>query len=84
MTLTKKHFNKIAEILNAYGKSDKLFIELIKDFGEYFKTENLKFDLAKFREACYKDSEQIFNGGLFSLSFFSLYKMKQNDTDKVK
>lgn len=62
MTLTKKHFDKIAEILNknlrteALGKVDYTGFEmgLIQELTDYFKTENPNFNTAKFKEACLK------------------------------
>ena len=48
MTLTKKHFIKIASILKKYESSEILCEEL----AEVFKQTNPKFDLIKFKEAC--------------------------------
>jgi len=69
MTLTKKHFNKIAEILNknkinpilnneTINKSFAVMIGenslFLKDLCEYFKTENPLFNEKKFKEAVFK------------------------------
>lgn len=58
MTLTKKHFEDIAGILskNLFGNNLKpsCFEYLIKDFCDYFYSQNPKFDCQKFREACLK------------------------------
>ena len=57
--LTKKHFNKIAEIIkthhnSAYGYNvvTKKFID---DLSNYFKSDNPNFNENKFKEACLKE-----------------------------
>lgn len=67
MTLTKKHFNKIAEIINKNRividtdclKGGRIEIwgldeNLINDLSDYLDTTNPKFDIDKFKEACLK------------------------------
>lgn len=62
MTLTKKHFKAIAEIINkniAYEDTsekakDYIYSEIINELSEYFKTENPLFDEDKFKGACLK------------------------------
>ncbi len=58
-TLTKKDFKKVAEILrkipNTLGMIDKARETTTKDFIEWFKSENPKFDEKKFREAVFKE-----------------------------
>lgn len=56
--MTKKHFKKIAEILNKKHKSEEKgnietinFNLMIDDFCFYFQTDNPNFDEEKFREA---------------------------------
>ena len=56
---TKKDFIKIAEILNKNLANDEeqeqhIKEKMIKDFCEWFKSENPKFDEVKFREAVLK------------------------------
>jgi len=50
MSLTKKHFIKIAEILKKYEVSEIVCEAL----SEYFKIENPLFNQVKFKEACLK------------------------------
>ena len=50
MTLTRKHFVKIAQIVNDNRFSDNIC--LIDDLSDYFKSENSQFDEEKFRRAC--------------------------------
>ena len=58
-TLTKKDFKKVAEILrkipNTLGMIDKARETITKDFIKWFKSENLKFNEKKFREAVFKE-----------------------------
>lgn len=46
MGLSKKHYIKIAEILNRTSKA-----AIIKELADYFKSDNLNFDAAKFLDA---------------------------------
>lgn len=55
MTLTRKHFKAIAEILN----DNKASLELIKDMAYYLNTENSNFDFNKFKEASLNDAVKI-------------------------
>jgi hypothetical protein len=63
MSLTKKHFKEIAEILKEarsfpieIRETDKPIINnidlIINKFSDYFKTLNPLFDETKFKEAC--------------------------------
>ena len=62
MTLTKKHFTAIAEIINfkvnlhKYNKPNKVLVlsELVEDLSRYFKTENPLFNEEKFKKECLK------------------------------
>ena len=49
MTLTKKHFKAVAEILSKHNANK----ELIAEFSQYFKTENSLFNAEKFYTACF-------------------------------
>ena len=65
MTLTKKHFKAIAEILRKnrgfYGQFaepyksqfQEIADDLTKQLADYFKTENPAFDREKFRKAVF-------------------------------
>lgn len=61
MSLNKKDFKKVAEILNKYITDKDFYITTIplkllyNDFIEYFKSENPKFDEQKFKDAVLKD-----------------------------
>lgn len=63
MTLSKKHFKAIAEILRTQftkgieqGSCNKVFIEeMMNDFCNYFRTENYKFDRDRFNKAVMED-----------------------------
>ena len=52
--ITRKDFNKIAEIINR--NLDKNFISknIIEELSIYFKTQNPNFNGNKFKEACLK------------------------------
>ena len=52
--MTRKHFEKIAEILNyASNKTHPaLFSKMVLDFAEMCANENPNFDVEKFHEAC--------------------------------
>jgi hypothetical protein len=56
--LTKKHIEKIAEIIKKHGDSANQIIvynsvsPFLKDLAEYFKTQNPKFDEKKFKNSC--------------------------------
>jgi len=52
MSLSKKHFEKVAEILRTCN-SDK---ERITAFEQWFSMENLRFDSEKFKRACQRRS----------------------------
>lgn len=53
MSLTKKHFIKIAEIVNQ-NKKTIVTSQLIEDLSDYFITQNINFNREKFKEACLK------------------------------
>ena len=72
MSLTKKHFKAVAEIINNhvfnYSVEDDVFLndnkrELVNSFIKYFKTQNKNFDSFKFYNACmksqYKKSDKL-------------------------
>ncbi len=50
MTISKKHFKAIAEILS----KNLVVIDTIENFCKYFKSENPLFNEVKFREAVLK------------------------------
>jgi len=60
--MTKKHFESIANILNAYGKfydsydveRKNMFDNLVWDISEYLVEQNELFDHDKFSAVCYK------------------------------
>lgn len=66
MSLTKRHFIKIAKVLNqnlpivqAGSTMETEFQEqtiksIAKDLSDYFATENILFDKKRFREAVFK------------------------------
>lgn len=63
MTLTKKHFEAIAEILNKnfphYNNTadelNRLEANIVEDLCNYFRDENPLFDVIKFKEAVFKE-----------------------------
>jgi len=68
MGLSKKHFIKIAEILNhqlSFKPTDGkirayqicLFDDLTASLSDYFQTENARFDRQRFKEAVFKGAE---------------------------
>jgi len=67
MSLSKKHFVKIAEILNQRAKdsllwtnqekggiSEQLINRITEDLSDYFATENAQFDRERFKQAVLK------------------------------
>jgi hypothetical protein len=58
MTLSKKHFKKIAELIKLntlYNNGEEKYINyssFIAGLSEFFRTENKKFNLTKFMDAC--------------------------------
>ena len=48
MTLSKKHYIAIANIIEGYSVSE----QLIKDLSDYFKSDNSNFDRYTFLKAC--------------------------------
>jgi hypothetical protein len=67
MTLTKKHFKAIADIISDYilidseAENDNPYkytinqgMELINDFCDYFKTLNPLFNETEFKKSCLK------------------------------
>lgn len=53
--LSKQHFNAIADILKYSQKDENGFIGiecLIRDLGNYFKSQNPNFDEIRFRKDC--------------------------------
>lgn len=60
MTLTKKHFKAIAQILQNYnGEIPK--DNLITDLCHYFRSENSNFDSSRFVEASVTIKEKVAN-----------------------
>jgi hypothetical protein len=66
MSLTKKHFLKIAEIVSRLTCLEKTKLqgisiaflnknELVIELSKFFKEENANFKADKFKEACYKN-----------------------------
>ena len=62
--LTRKHFQSIADILNEFGNPAKwpdlqpidpvVYEELVAAFGDFFLSQNPRFDRSKFQSACYR------------------------------
>jgi hypothetical protein len=54
MTMTRKHFEKIAEILkyNSNKTHPAVFSKMVLDFAEMCANENPNFNVNKFHEAC--------------------------------
>jgi hypothetical protein len=54
--MTKKHFEAIARIVDFRrsmdAPTDGAFFNLVSDLADYFKSENPRFDRARFLEAC--------------------------------
>ena len=53
MSMTRKHFEATAEILNYMSNKTHpaLFSKVVTDFAEMFAKENPRFDVVKFHEA---------------------------------
>ena len=62
MSITKKHFKAVAEIINNHGFNYSVEDldytdnkrQLVNSFIKYFKTQNKNFDSFKFYNACMK------------------------------
>jgi hypothetical protein len=54
MTMTRKHFEAIAEIINynANKTHPAVFSKMVLDFSELCAKENPNFNVTKFHEAC--------------------------------
>jgi hypothetical protein len=59
MSLSKKHFNNIAKILNDNRniEEDNFNTNIVLELGIYFKSINKNFDSNKWVDACYKKNE---------------------------
>ena len=59
MSLSKKHFNNIAKILNDnWNRDDACFNDnIVADLGIYFQNENKNFNSTKWVDACYKKNK---------------------------
>tara|TARA_R100000234_G_scaffold114371_1_gene89478 strand:+ start:243 stop:452 length:210 start_codon:yes stop_codon:yes gene_type:complete len=59
--ITKKHFNKIAELSRTYLKpnpsieknSDDTYFEFVQALADFFESDNPNFHRGKFIHACY-------------------------------
>ena len=60
MSLSKKHFNNIAKILNNNRniEQDNFSTNIVLELGIYFKSINKNFDSNKWVDACYKKNEK--------------------------
>lgn len=67
MTLSKKHYTRIAAIINKnYQKENSVYIQnlfniLISDLSDYFKEDNINFNYLKFLEAATRPAQKINN-----------------------
>ena len=52
MPLSRKHFQAIADIIQATTMNDQTRTDLIRSFSYYFRGENSRFDMGKFEQAC--------------------------------
>jgi hypothetical protein len=53
MTLSRKHYQAIADIIRTRGTSNENQVENIKsDLAEYFQEDNPRFDKERFWKAC--------------------------------
>ena len=53
MSLSRKHYQAIADIIRTRGTSNKNQVENIKsDLAEYFQEDNPRFDKERFWKAC--------------------------------
>ena len=52
--MTRKDYVVVAEILNGnrYFINEMVFEEMVKEFGDYFASDNERFDYARFEKAC--------------------------------
>ena len=52
--MTRKDYVATAEILNGnrYFINEGVFAEMVKEFGDYFASDNERFDFARFENAC--------------------------------
>ena len=59
MSLSRKHFNNIAKILNNNRniEQDNFSTNIVLELGIYFKSINKNFDSNKWVDACYKKNE---------------------------
>tara|TARA_R100001460_G_scaffold101953_1_gene146160 strand:+ start:331 stop:564 length:234 start_codon:yes stop_codon:yes gene_type:complete len=66
MSISKKHFNNIAKILNDNWNREKACFNdnIVVDLGAYFQSENKNFNSTKWVDACYKKKVSIKNGVL--------------------
>ena len=65
--ITKKHFNKIAELIERNIPQGKFIIadDLVKDLADFFESDNPNFHRGKFIHACHnpKNKKSAINGG---------------------
>tara|TARA_R100000654_G_scaffold71826_1_gene103129 strand:- start:49 stop:279 length:231 start_codon:yes stop_codon:yes gene_type:complete len=69
MSLSKKHFIKIAEIISNNKASNftnplSQKISLIDNLGDYFRSENKNFDKDKFSAACLGGGHIVTSNGI--------------------
>lgn len=60
--MTRKHFEKVAAILNKRYRADKyrqfIISELAAEFAEFFKSENPQFNKEKFMDAVVDETKK--------------------------
>ena len=60
MTMTKKHFQAMADCINTVGKNNQnkgypfVLLPVAQEMADYFATINPRFDRAKFMSACFR------------------------------
>lgn len=55
--LSKKHYTRIANILNQNLVNNKSLDDVVADLASYFKEDNPAFNKQRFYDACYKPKE---------------------------
>jgi hypothetical protein len=67
MTMTKQHFEAIARILSDHipvqgDAVDITYADTVTDLADYFKAENPRFDVDRFKEACGLGEDTVIDG----------------------
>ena len=57
--ITKKHFNKIAELIECNNPQGKFIIadDLVRGLADFFESDNPNFHRGKFIHACYNKAK---------------------------